>query len=158
MANITRMQDRADRLGVALRPHLKTMKAEKAAEALIAAGARGITVSTLKEAAYFLDHGFTDITYAVGLVPAKLPEVTELMTRGADLKVMTDSIDVATVIAEQADKTATAFRVLIEIDSGDHRGGLQAEDDGVVADCRNHQTFYSPSGRCINTRGSFLWC
>ena len=67
VANIARMQASADRLGVALRPHLKTLKSAAAAEALIAAGARGITVSTLKEAGYFLDHGITDITYAVGV-------------------------------------------------------------------------------------------
>ena len=58
MANIARMQASADRLGVRLRPHLKTMKAAKAAEALMVSGARGITVSTLKEADYFLEHGF----------------------------------------------------------------------------------------------------
>ena len=55
-ANIRRMQASADRLGVALRPHLKTLKSATAAQALVAAGARGITVSTLKEAGYFLDH------------------------------------------------------------------------------------------------------
>ena len=81
--NIARMQASADRLGVGLRPHLKTLKAASAAEALIAAGAKGITVSTLKEAAYFLEHGFKDITYAVGMVPAKLPEVANLVSQGS---------------------------------------------------------------------------
>jgi len=132
MANIARMQTSADNLGVALRPHLKTLKAAKAAEALMAAGASGITVSTLKEATYFLDHGFKDITYAVGLVPAKLPEVAELMARGADLKIMTDSVDVAGVIAAQADQSGVAYRLLIEIDCGDNRGGLQAESDELL--------------------------
>ena len=132
MVNIARMQASADRLGVFLRPHLKTLKAAKAAEALMAAGATGITVSTLKEAGYFLDHGFKDITYAVGLVPARLPEVDELIARGADLKIMTDSVDVARVIAEQADQSGVGYRLLIEIDCGDNRGGLQAESDGLL--------------------------
>jgi len=132
IANITRMQARANHLGVALRPHLKTLKAAKAAEALMAAGASGITVSTLKEAAYFLEHGFKDITYAVGLVPARLPEVTELMARGADLKIMTDSVDVARAIAAQADQNGVGYQLLIEIDSGDNRGGLQSESDELL--------------------------
>ncbi len=132
IANIARMQARANHLGVTLRPHLKTLKAAKAAEALIAAGACGITVSTLKEAAYFVDHGFKDITYAVGLVPAKLPEVTELMARGADLKIMTDSVDVARIIAAQADQNGVGYQLLIEIDSGDNRGGLQAESEELL--------------------------
>ena len=86
MANIARMQASADRLGVKLRPHLKTLKSAQAAQALIAAGASGVTVSTLKEAGYFLDHGITDITYAVGMVPARLAEAASLMSDGADLK------------------------------------------------------------------------
>ena len=70
MANIHRMQSSADRLGVSLRPHLKTLKSADAACALVQSGAMGITVSTLKEAAYFLEHGFSDITYAIGMVPS----------------------------------------------------------------------------------------
>lgn len=132
MANISRMQASADRLGVKLRPHLKTMKAAKAAEALIAAGANGITVSTLKEADYFLEHGFDNITYAVGMVPTRLPEVSHLMTRGADLKVMTDNLEVAWAIASEADQTGTCYKVLIEIDCGDNRGGLQPESEEIL--------------------------
>jgi D-serine deaminase-like pyridoxal phosphate-dependent protein len=132
MENIARMQAGADRLGVRLRPHLKTMKAARAARAVIAAGAAGITVSTLKEADYFLEHGFTDITYAVGMVPAKLPEAAALMARGADLKIMTDSVEVARVIAAQASQTGASFKLLIEIDCGDNRGGLQPESPELL--------------------------
>jgi len=127
MANITRMQASADRLGVKLRPHLKTLKSAQAAEAMIAAGAIGITVSTLKEAAYFLEHGITDITYAIGMVPSKLAEAASLMTAGADLKIMTDNLEVARAIASMADQSDTHFKLLIEIDSGDNRGGLRAD-------------------------------
>jgi D-serine deaminase-like pyridoxal phosphate-dependent protein len=128
-ANIARMQASADRLGVRLRPHLKTLKSAQAAEALTAAGARGITVSTLKEASYFLDHGFTDITYAVGIVPAKLAEARKLMARGADLKIMTDSIEVARAVAGDADLNRAHYQLLLEIDCGDNRGGLQPHSD-----------------------------
>src|SRR5210317_1942986 len=131
-ANIARMQASADRLGVRLRPHLKTLKSARAAEALIAAGAHGITVSTLKEAAYFLDHGITDITYAVGMVPARLPEVIKLMSRGADIKIMTDNLKIARVVAEESNNTATHFKLLIEIDSGDNRGGLQPDSEEIL--------------------------
>jgi D-serine deaminase-like pyridoxal phosphate-dependent protein len=124
MTNIARMQANANRLGVQLRPHLKTLKSAKAAEALMASGARGMTVSTLKEASYFLEHGFKDITYAVGMVPSKLSEVASLMARGADLKIMTDNHEVAQVIATEANQSGTCYKLLIEIDCGDNRGGL----------------------------------
>ena len=129
--NIARAQATVDRLGVNLRPHLKTMKSAKAAHGLIAAGAKGITVSTLKEAAYFLLNGITDITYAVGIVPAKLAEVASLMDKGCDLKILCDNIDVAKAIADIANKTDCAFKVLIEIDCGDHRGGVQPDSPEI---------------------------
>ena len=132
MANIARMQVSAERLGVKLRPHLKTLKSAQAAEALIAAGASGITVSTLKEAAYFLDHGITDITYAVGMVPAKLAQAASLMADGADLKIMTDNLEVAQAIATAADQTGVPYRLLVEVDCGDHRGGLQADSEDLL--------------------------
>ena len=132
MANIDRMQAHADRLGVRLRPHLKTMKAARAAEALMASGASGITVSTLKEARYFLEHGFRDITYAVGMVPTKLPEVTSLMAAGADLKIMTDSVEVARAIATEADQNGVGYQLLVEIDCGDNRGGLQPDSEELL--------------------------
>ena len=132
-ANIARMQASADRLGVRLRPHLKTLKSAAAARRLIDAGARGITVSTLREADYFLDHGFTDITYAVGMVPTRLARAADLIARGADLKIMTDSVEVAEAIAAHARDEHCGFKVLIEIDCGDHRGGLQADSDTLLA-------------------------
>jgi D-serine deaminase-like pyridoxal phosphate-dependent protein len=132
LANINRMQASANRLGVRLRPHLKTMKSVQAAQAIISAGACGITVSTLKEANYFLEHGITDITYAIGIVPSKLTEASKLIQRGADLKIMTDSVDVARAVAESAQQNNTRFKLLIEIDSGDHRGGLQTDSDELL--------------------------
>ena len=132
MRNIARMQASADRLNVRLRPHLKTLKSASAAKALLTAGASGITVSTLKEASYFLESGITDITYAIGMVPAKLPQVAELMSRGADLKIMTDSPDVAEFIAADANQSGNRYQVLIEIDCGDHRGGLQADSEELL--------------------------
>ena len=70
--NIGRMQAHLDALGVRFRPHVKTTKCTPVVDAQIAAGAQGITVSTLKEAEQFFAHGIRDIVYAVGMVPAKL--------------------------------------------------------------------------------------
>lgn len=52
-ANITRMQSRMNALGVAFRPHVKTAKCVEVARQQQDAGARGITVSTPKEAQAF---------------------------------------------------------------------------------------------------------
>ena len=68
--NTAAMAERMERHGVRLRPHMKTAKSAKVAE-LAAAGGAGITVSTLREAAYFAEHGFRDVTYAVSIIPEK---------------------------------------------------------------------------------------
>ena len=83
--NIDRMQQRMNALGVAFRPHVKTTKCLPIVQAQIAAGARGITVSTLKEAEQFFAAGIGDILYAVGMAPNKIAQAAALVQRGWDL-------------------------------------------------------------------------
>ena len=59
--NITRMQVRMNALGVSFRPHVKTTKCVAVADRQRAAGANGITVSTLREAEAFFAAGYDDI-------------------------------------------------------------------------------------------------
>jgi D-serine deaminase-like pyridoxal phosphate-dependent protein len=118
--NLAVMAARMKRHQVDLRPHLKTAKSANVAKLATEGQAGGITVSTLAEARYFADHGFTDILYAVGIVPPRLEQVAALRQRGIDLKIITDSPDVARAIASHNG----SFAVLIEIDSGAHRAGL----------------------------------
>ncbi|MDX1556767.1 MAG: DSD1 family PLP-dependent enzyme, partial [Xanthomonadales bacterium] len=85
--NTSRMAQRMAAHGVALRPHLKTAKSVPVAKLATAGHSGAIAVSTLAEAAYFLEHGFIDITYAVCMAPGKLPRAAALMDAGADLKI-----------------------------------------------------------------------
>ena len=59
--NVARLRARLEALGVGLRPHVKTAKSVEVARRLFPAGHGPITVSTIKEAEYFADAGFTDI-------------------------------------------------------------------------------------------------
>lgn len=131
-ANIKRMQDRMNRLGVDFRPHVKTSKCLQVVAEQIAAGAKGITVSTLKEAEQFFAAGITDITYAVGIAETRLPQAHELMRRGCALKILTDNIDAARALAGYGKANAVAFQVLIEIDTDGHRSGVQPEDGSLT--------------------------
>ncbi|TMJ26464.1 MAG: hypothetical protein E6G95_13700 [Alphaproteobacteria bacterium] len=121
--NLKRMSDRLKHAGVALRPHLKTAKSVQIGRMAVEGHDGRITVSTLAEARYFAQGGFTDIFYAVGVVPSKLPAVTELRRQGVNLRVVTDNLAVARAIAEAA-KNGDGFSVFIEIDSGGGRAGL----------------------------------
>src|SRR3569832_1170077 len=122
-ANIQRMQRRMDQLHVNFRPHVKTAKALPVVQAQLVVGAHGITVSTLKEAEQFFGTGIKDILYAVGIVPAKLPQVLALRRKGCDLKIITDSVQAAQAVAAFGKEHGETLEVWIEVDADGHRSG-----------------------------------
>lgn len=130
--NIARMQHRLDALGVKFRPHVKTAKCLEVVQAQLAAGATGITVSTLKEAEQFFAAGITDILYAVCIVPAKLAQVRALRRKGCDLKIITDSVEGAEAIVRFGREHGDAFEVWIEIDVDGHRSGVVPEAEELL--------------------------
>jgi D-serine deaminase-like pyridoxal phosphate-dependent protein len=130
--NIERMQQRMKRLGVAFRPHVKTAKCVDIAKAQIAAGARGITVSTLKEAEQFFAAGISDILYAVGMAAHKLKQAAALIDEGCALKIIADSADSAAAIVAFSQANNTPFEVWIEIDTDGHRSGVQPASDDLL--------------------------
>lgn len=132
-ANCAAMSARMAALGVALRPHMKTAKSIDVARVALGETEDGITVSTLREAAYFIAGGIRDVTYAVGIAPAKLDQVAALEQGGARLTVLTDDLGVAGAIAARGAALGHAFRVLIEIDSGGGRGGVMADGAELLA-------------------------
>jgi D-serine deaminase-like pyridoxal phosphate-dependent protein len=97
--NIERLTARLQRLGVTLRPHLKTAKSRDVARRLFPHGYGPITVSTLKEAEYFAADGARDVVYAVGLAPHKIKRVLALRAQGVDLAVVIDTLTQAQALA-----------------------------------------------------------
>ncbi|KWH30655.1 DSD1 family PLP-dependent enzyme [Burkholderia stagnalis] len=126
--NIDRMQAHLNKLGVKFRPHVKTTKCTHVVDAQIAAGAQGITVSTLKEAEQFFAGGIRDIVYAVGMVPAKLRHALALRRQGCDLKIVADNLQAAQAIADFGREHGECFEVWIEVDVDGHRSGIQPDD------------------------------
>ncbi len=131
-ANVARMSARARALGVDLRPHMKTSKSAEVGRLATAGHSGGITVSTLKEAEYFTEHGFTDMIYGVGISLDKLARVARLQAGGARVAVITDSLDVARGIGARAAELGARFEVLIELDTGDGRAGLGPDSEALI--------------------------
>jgi D-serine deaminase-like pyridoxal phosphate-dependent protein len=130
--NIERMQQRMNALGVSFRPHVKTSKCEQVVRAQMEAGARGITVSTLKEAEQFFAGGVSDIVYAVGIAPTKLPQALALRRQGCDLKIVADSVACAEAIVAFGQEQNERFEVWIEVDVDGHRSGIEPDDDTLL--------------------------
>jgi D-serine deaminase-like pyridoxal phosphate-dependent protein len=122
--NISVMATNLNRLGVPLRPHMKTAKSIDVARLALDGQPGGIAVSTLAEAEYFSSHGISDILYSVGITPQKLNQVATLNATGAQIIVITD--DPATAVAIAGHPSPP--RTLIEIDSGEERGGITPDD------------------------------
>ena len=130
--NIARMQARMNALGVKFRPHVKTTKCLDVVRAQLAAGAQGITVSTLKEAEAFFAAGVTDILYAVSITASKLPRAMALKQQGCDLKLVVDNALAAADVVQFCAAHNETFDVWIEIDTDGHRSGIAPEQDALL--------------------------
>lgn len=130
--NLDRLRLRLDRLGVTLRPHLKTCKSVEIARRMMPSPQGPATVSTLKEAEEFAAAGVRDIMYAVGLAPAKLERVLSLRRRGVDVSVVIDSREQAAAVAASSRAAGERIPAFIEIDCDDHRAGVKPGDPILV--------------------------
>ena len=126
--NCDRMRERLAAQRVALRPHVKTAKCVEVAVTALRAPLGPITVSTVREAEYFVDHGFRDILYAVGVSGGKVPRLARLARNGAKIGVIVDSVEAAQALAQEAARERVDLHALIEIDSDDHRAGIRPDD------------------------------
>ncbi len=133
LRNIQNMAQKLSAFDVQLRPHLKTCKSLDVARCINLPGPTApITVSTLAEAEYFLAGGYTDILYAVSIVPSKLPHVAALQQKGAKMTLILDTAAATTAVAEAALKLDATFRCLIEIDCDGKRAGLKPDDPEIL--------------------------
>jgi len=152
--NLAVMADAARAAGVALRPHAKTHKCPQIAARQLAAGAVGLTVATIGEAEVFAAAGFDDLFIAYPLW-VDTDAAARLRTLGERIRLAV-GCDSAAAAANLAGLPA---EVLVEIDSGHHRSGVDPDAAGELAAAisglgqrvRGVFTFpghsYSPDGR-----------
>ena len=134
--NAVRMGANAARLGVRLRPHVKTHKTLEAARLQVRGHFGWITVSTLAEAAFFAAGGFSDVTYAVPVAPAKLADAAELAGRIERFNLLVDHPDAAAAVETCARERRAVLSVFLKVDCGYHRAGVdptRAESAALAA-------------------------
>ena len=130
--NCQMFRNRCNDLNVSLRPHVKTPKSVEIAKIAHGNKIGPITVSTLNEAEYFAKAGFTDIIYAVCVVPNKLNRISYIQEKyKCNLKILLDSIEIANEIKNYSELNNKALEILIEIDSGEGRGGLILQNQKI---------------------------
>ena len=126
-ANNHGLIDHLSARGVALRPHFKTHKSVAIARMQLEAGARGITVGTLGEAEVLAAAGIGDLflAYPLWAVGPKAARVRALHGF-SHMAIGIDSVAGAERLAVAVGGVGPALRVLIEIDSGGRRTGVDS--------------------------------
>lgn len=117
--------------GVGLRPHAKTHKTPEIAKKQIERGALGICCAKLGEAEAMAGGGVHDILIANQVVGENKLRRLAALSKKTDLKVAVDTkenlLDISRVSSELGGKVG----IVVEVDTGNHRGGVRTEADGV---------------------------
>ena len=124
--NIDGMATHCHQIGIPLRVHTKTHKVPEIAKLQIAAGSQGITCQKLGEAEVMVDAGIDNILIPYNIVgKPKLKRLTALVRR-AQITVALDSEETATGISRQAIADGCVVSVIVELDTGSGRCGVQS--------------------------------
>jgi D-serine deaminase-like pyridoxal phosphate-dependent protein len=129
--NIDHLADELKRIGQAtIRPHYKTHKSPDLALRQLAAGANGLSMATVWEAAILAAAGLDDL-FIVNTVghPAKLTLLADL-AREHRILVAVDEADNAADMSAAAVAASSTVGIMIEVDTGMDRCGV---DDGDAA-------------------------
>jgi len=121
--NLDRMQAAVTAQGRRLRPHAKTHKSPLVAGMQIARGAVGICCAKLGEAEVFADAGVADIRVPYPLNPVNADRVLALANR-ITFSFIVDDVGVARAWSDIARRAGRRLDVLIKVDVGFHRCGI----------------------------------
>lgn len=141
-SNLAAMAEHARQHGLALRPHAKTHKTPEIARRQLAHGAVGLTVATVGEAEVFADAGFDDlfIAYPVWAEGPRGQRLHDLAGR-VRLRVGADSVAAVGMLARAASggEHPVPIAVMVEVDSGHHRSGIEPARAAEIAAAAHEQ-------------------
>jgi D-serine deaminase-like pyridoxal phosphate-dependent protein len=128
--NIDHMASRLSEMPAGIRPHVKVHKSPDLARRQMAAGALGLCTATVWEAMVMFEAGIDDL-FVVNTVagPEKIRALSEL-AREARIRVAVDEAANAEVLSRAAVAAGSTLGVMIEVDDGMDRAGV---DDAGAA-------------------------
>jgi len=129
--NIEKMGERMATLPADLRPHVKVHKSPQLARMQMEAGAIGVSTATVWEAIVMVVSGI-DGVFVVNTVAGrdKLAALAAL-ARDADVMVAVDDADNAGEIAAAAREAGSTLGVLVELDTGMDRAGVDTTEAAI---------------------------
>jgi D-serine deaminase-like pyridoxal phosphate-dependent protein len=125
--NAEQMAARAKQLNVRLRPHVKTHRCLEIARLQTEGSTGAIMVSTLSEAHFFAQNGFSDITYGVPIEAGKFAEAIEIAKTVERFSVLTGDAETVKLLNETARREDVKLNVFLKVDIGYHRCGVEPD-------------------------------
>ena len=125
-ANIAKMAEHCRTVGCTIRPHAKTHKCPEVARRQIAAGAVGISVATVAEAEAMAAAGIKGVLLTSPIVePGKIARMVALARQDPTVMLAVGDPREADLLAKAAASEGIRLDVLVDIDAGDGRTGIE---------------------------------
>jgi D-serine deaminase-like pyridoxal phosphate-dependent protein len=123
--NLKRLADYTKPHGIGIRPHTKTHKSIRMAKRQLHYGAVGLTVAKVGEAEVMAQAGDDLLLAYPALDPARTGRVAEL-AKSKTIRLALDSLTSAQALGAAAASAGSTLGVLVDLDIGFHRTGLQS--------------------------------
>lgn len=131
-ANIRALSASLHGCNVHVRPHAKSHKCPDIARRQIAAGASGVCCQKVSEAEAMVEGGINDILVSNEVVGRVKLERLAALAKKASVAVCTDNADNVKALGTVAGSFGVTFTVLVEIDVGGKRCGVQSGTPAVM--------------------------
>jgi D-serine deaminase-like pyridoxal phosphate-dependent protein len=131
-ANLSFMQSQLPHLNARLRGHVKNHKSPHIARMQIEHGAFGLCAATIWEAIVMARAGADDILIANELVDPAKRRAAALLAREINLLVAVDDVGDAAALSAAAVDAGSTIGVLIEVNTGMHRCGVDSRDEALA--------------------------
>jgi D-serine deaminase-like pyridoxal phosphate-dependent protein len=132
MRNLAFMESRLPGLHARLRAHVKNHKSPHIARLQLEHGAFGVCCATVWEAVVMVNAGADDVLIANQLVNPEKRRTAALLARQATVRVNVDDASDAEGLSEAAVAAGSTIGVLVEVDTGMHRAGVDSPDEALA--------------------------
>src|SRR4030088_1873246 len=129
--NIEKMANRLKTMPAKLRPHIKVHKSPELARMQVDAGAIGISTATVWEAIVMVRSGLDSIFIVNTIAGREKLAALAAIARDANVMVAVDDANNAADIAAAARAANSKVGVLIEVDTGMDRAGVDTPEQAV---------------------------
>ncbi len=130
--NIATMADRLTAMPAAIRPHIKVHKSAELARMQVDAGAIGVSTATVWEAIAMVGSGIGSVFVVNTIAGRQKMDAIASLARDADVMVAVDDAQNASDLAAAAKAAGSTLGVLIEVDTGMDRAGVDTQEEGVA--------------------------